>query len=208
MKKKDDWYRNDRWGRAEQKKFTARLNRCRGSAAKAQAARIKAAMLEASGDYPKVRAALTLLRRILRLWRSESDVALCHWQMARCFVLLEDLESALQQFQQALDREREVPKYLTGAWSDFAQLVVTRKLRESYGDVKKLLLEREKFFIFPADRFVAHACRSMIAWENGFKAIARDEAEKALAEVERPHENKGLVLGLEGLVERLRKIAR
>jgi len=208
MKKKDDWYRNDRWSRAEEKKFLSRLGRCRGPAAKAQAARMKAAMLEASGDYPKIRAAIALLKRILQLWRIDSDVALCHWQMARCFVLLEDLESALHQFQLALDREREVPKYLTGAWSDFAQLVVTRKLRESYGDVKKLLSEREKFFIFPSDRFVAHACRSMIAWENGFKAIARDEAEKALAEVERPHENKGLALGLETLVERLRKIAR
>lgn len=208
MARSDAWFRNDRWDAAEEKSFFSRLRRQKGPLRKAQIARVKATALEATGDPRRVRVAVALLTRILELWVAEADVALLRWQLARCHLLLGQEDDALAQFALALQREREVPKYLTGAWADFAQLVVSRKLREHYGDVKRLLREREKYFIFPADRFVAHGCLSMIAWENGARAVARDEAEKALAEIERPHENKDVVGGHELLVERLRKIAR
>jgi hypothetical protein len=204
----DAWYRNAHWDAAEEKVFFSRLRRQKGAPKKAQAARIKAAMLEDTRDPVKVRAAVALLTRALRLWKVESDVALCRWQLARCLLILEDEPGALEQFQRALDRERAVPRYLTGAWSDFSQLVVARKLREHYGEVKKLLTEREKYFIYPADRFVAYACRALIARENGSKAVAREEAERALAEAERPHENRALLKSFDELVSRLRKIAR
>lgn len=208
MGKSDDWFRNDRWTAAERRKFMNRLGRQRGAFKKAQIARVKATVLEGTGDARRVHAAIFLLRRILRLWPVESDISLVHWQIARCHLILEDVDAALKEFGLALDRERELPRYLTGAWSDFAQLVVTKKLREHYGDVKRLLLEREKYFIFPADRFVAHACRALIARENGSQSIAREEADKALAEAERPHENHALTRSFDGLVERLKKIAR
>jgi hypothetical protein len=208
MGKSDGWYRNDRWGEAEEAKFLARLKRTRGSRNKATVARIKAAMLEGTEDPPRVRAALVLLGRVLREWPVDSEIALCHWQRARCLLLLKDEEGALKEFDAAVNRERAFPRALTGAWSDFAQLVVTRKLRERYGDVRRLLEEREKYFIYPVDRFVAYACRALIARENGAKAVAREEAERALAEAERPHENKALLKSFDDLVLRLRKIAR
>jgi len=208
MGKSEEWFRNDRWDAAAEKSFFGRLRRQRGPLKKAQIARVKATLLEGTGEPRKVRAAVALLSRILRLWPLESDISLCRWQLARCFLILENLPAALDQFQLALGREKEVPRYLTGAWSDFAQLVVTRKLREHYGDVRKLLAEREKYFIYPADRFVAHACRALIARENGSKGIAREEAERALAEAERPHETQQLLQSFDALVQRLRKIAR
>jgi hypothetical protein len=208
MRKSDGWYRNDRWGEAEETKFLGRLKRLRGARTKATVVRMKAAMLEAAGDPPRVRGALALLARVLREWPVDSELALCHWQMARCFLILKDDEAALRSFGLALLREREDPRVLTGAWSDFAQFVVSRKLREHYGDVRRLLQMREKYFIYPADRFVAHACRALIARENGAKGVAREEAERALAEAERPHENLGLLQAFDGLVQRLRKIAR
>ncbi len=208
MGKSDDWFRNDRWDAAEERSFFSRLGRQRGPLKKAQAARIKAAMLEATGDPRRVRVAVALLARILKLWPVDSDRSLVHWQLARCYLILEEIGPALDQFQLALQRERDMPRYLTGAWSDFAQVVVCRKLREHYGDVKRLLAQREKYFIYPADRFVARACRALIARENGANALAREEAERALAEAERPHENKALLKSFDDLVSRLRKIAR
>ena len=208
MVRPDSWYRNDRWDAAEEKKFFSRLSKQRGPIKKAQVARVKATALEATGDPRRVRVAVALLTRILELWPVDADLALLRWQLARCHLILDQESDALKQFQFALAREREQPRYLTGAWADFAQLVVSRKLREHYGDVKRLLDEREKFFIYPEDRFMAHACRAVISWENGAKGKARDEAEKALAEAERPHEHKGVLDGHKVLVERLRKIAR
>jgi len=208
MGKSDGWYRNDRWGEGEEAKFFARLKRTRGIRNKATVARIKAAMLEGTGDPPRVRAALALLGRVLREWPVDSDIALCRWQRARCLLILKNEEGALKEFDAALNRERAFPRALTGAWSDFAQLVVSRKLRERYGDVRRLLEEREKYFIYPADRFVAHACRALIARENGSKSLAREEAERALAEAERPHEHLGLLHAFDGIVQRLRKISR
>jgi hypothetical protein len=208
MGKSEDWFRNDRWDAAEEKAFFSRLKRQRGRVKKGQIARAKATQLEASGDPRRVRVAVALLTRILKLWAGEADIALCHWQLARCHLVLDDVDSALREFELALEREQEVPKYLTGAWSDFAQLVVTRKLREHYGDVRRLLQNRDKFFIYPADRFVAHACLALIARENGAKGVAREEAEQALAEIERPHENKSLIRDFDKLLERVRKIAR
>jgi hypothetical protein len=208
MGKSDDWYRNDRWGEAEESRFLARLKRSRGRENKARYARIKAAMLEGSGEPARVRAALALLARVLREWPVDTDIALCHWQRARCSLLLKDEAGALKEFELALRRERDYPRALTGAWSDFAQLVVSRKLREHYGEVRRLLQEREKYFIYPADRFVAHACRALIARENGSKAAAREEADRALAEAERPHENLGLLQAFDALVQRLRRISR
>ena len=133
----DSWYRNGRWGEAEEARFLARLKRTLGNRNKATVARIKAAMLEATEDPPRVRAALALLGRVLREWPVDSDVALCHWQRARCLLILEDEAGALKEFELSLSRERDYPRALTGAWSDFAQLVVTRA-----ADVEWHLVER------------------------------------------------------------------
>jgi hypothetical protein len=208
MARADEWFRNDRWDAAEEAAFFARLGRRRKAALTSQYGRIKAALLEATGDPPKVRGAIEILRRVLLKGRVDSDLALCTWQIARCHLILGDLDAALKELQLTLRREEQFPRWLTGAWSDFAQLVVSRKLREHYGEVLSLLRAREKVLLFPADRFIAHASRSLIAWENGSKAVAREEADKALAEVERPHEHKGLARGYDDLVARLRKIAR
>jgi len=208
MARADEWFRNDRWDAAEEAAFFARLGRRRKAALTSQYGRIKAALLEATGDPRKVRGAIEILRRVLLKGRVDSDLALCTWQIARCHLILGDLDAALKELQLTLRREAQFPRWLTGAWSDFAQLVVSRKLREHYGEVLSLLRAREKVFLFPADRFIAHASRSLISWENGSKAVAREEADKALAEVERPHEHKGLARGYDDLVARLRKIAR
>jgi len=208
MAKSDEWFRNDRWDAEEEAAFFALLGRRRKAALTSQYGRIKAAVLEATGDPRKIRGAVDILGRILTKWSVDSDLALCTWQLARCHLILGDLDAALRELQLTLRWEEQFPRWLTGAWSDFAQLVVSRQMREHYGEVLSLLRVREKVFLFPADHFIAHASRSLIAWENGAKAVAREEADKALAEVERPHEHKGLARGYDDLVARLRKIVR
>ena len=84
MGKADDWFRNDRWGAAEEAAFHARLVRSKSVTNKARYAGIKALMLEESGDPERIRAAIGLLERILHDWPSDYEIASHYAQLGRC----------------------------------------------------------------------------------------------------------------------------
>lgn len=212
MGKADDWFRNNRWDAAEEAAFFGRLLRSKSSYHRAQYARIKASGLEDSADPVRVRAAIALLTRVLKEWPSDSEIACCHWQLARCHLKLGDIDSALDHFQRCIRREDEYPNSLTGAWSDFADLVVSRRLRKYYKQILALLKDHEDRLLFPVDAFILHGCRALIAWESNSKVDAQREAEKALEQAGRLHSGLarhpevGLVRGHVPLIERLQAI--
>lgn len=208
MANADDWCRNPRWDATEESAFLAKLAKTRSVADKARFARLKAEALAATGDLALVRAAVGLLYRALHESPGDAELAVCYGLLGRCQAQLGNVDAALVAYRAALLAEGDGKDSPPDAWTGFSALVVSRKVREHYGDVVALLKRREASIVLPAHRFIAAACRSLIAWENGAKGDARTEADRALAVAERPHENTEIVDGFGEFVGRLRKIAR
>jgi len=69
----NDWFRKTSWGEADQADFFTRLKRSRTAGNKAQYLRIQASHLEGAGSPEFLRAAITLLDKMLTEFQSGSS---------------------------------------------------------------------------------------------------------------------------------------
>jgi tetratricopeptide (TPR) repeat protein len=173
----DDWYRNERWTQAIEKRFEERLRRARR---KDQYLHLQAAALVDS--HPDV--AISLIERFLAL-ENPFFPALGYDVKAKALVRLGRIPEALSTYQVALDAELAFPNARTNSATDYAELVVLTQTENLYPQVLELLQRRHSDFAFPVLQFKAHACKAVIFRQQGKLALADGEAAAALAQAER-----------------------
>ena len=168
-----DWFRNKIWSPEIKAAFFQRLRRARD---KSQYLRIQASCL--SEKHPH--AALQLLEEYFSLGE-HFDRAQAHVDRARAYIALEDVESAIASYEDALERERFFPRLRTQAYLDLVFLVAMSRKFPLYPRVLEVLDSHRDYLLFPADRYRAHGARALILQELGQTAEARSSAELALA---------------------------
>lgn len=99
----------------------------------------------------------------------------------------ENVDEALWWFRKALQAERDFPNVRTQAFLHFSKLVARHRKREFYGEVARLLHERESEIVFPIDRYYSEAALAMIAEDQGDLAEACRHACMALEAGQRQH---------------------
>ena len=209
---RNDWFRRTTWSAADQDAFFERLERSRGSARKAQYARIQAVHLERTGKPELVQASLALLDRILAEWPADFELATVHWQRARCYAALDRVGDAIGSFRDSFEAEAASTGPKTGAWKDFMWLIATHKLVELYPDA--LALTSAEDLLFPVDRFLGHGAKALISEERGHHSEASQSAALAVAAAQedksgfRYHPDLGLVgPKYASVVEQLQRLA-
>jgi len=204
---KDDWYCNKEWTSEIETRFFDKLRRARD---KAQYLKIQSGCL--SGTYPKV--ALSLIEKYFALHEHFFDAeAFLH--QAQAYMALGREDDAVHCLRQALQRERDFPKFVTTAWSEFAMLVATKKKKLLYEEALKALQEHKNDVFFPLGEFKWYAAQALIAAGQEQRELARDYAHKALASAEktqsgfRYHSKVGLVEGhFEAVKKELQELLR
>lgn len=122
---------------------------------------------------------------------------------AQAHVAVGEIDAALAAYGEALERERQVPKYKTDAYLDFVLLVLNARKANLYTKALEILDEFGERPLFPVDRYRAHGARALILKELGRTAEARSSGKLALAAAAesrsgfRYHQNLGLVRSVE-----------
>ncbi|WP_457097224.1 hypothetical protein [Lysobacter sp. P5_B9] len=167
----DSWFRNADWNEAIAVAFDQKLKRARQ---KSQYLRIQACTLARS--HPRV--ALELLDRYFALG-DDFDHAQAHVDRATAYLALGDIDSAIQSYEAALERERAFPNLRTGASLDLPYQIALNGITNRFDQAIAMLSESEKRLMFPVDRFKHHTARAVILAKSDPSA-ARVEAKAAL----------------------------
>ena len=167
----DSWFRNTSWNEAIALAFEQKLKRARR---KSQYLRIQACTLARS--HPQV--ALDLLERYFALG-DDFDQAQAHVDRATAYLALGEVDSAIQSYEAALEREQAFPNLRTGACLDLPYLIALNGLTDRFDQAMTMLSGSEELLMFPVDRFKHHAARATILAKSDPSA-ARLEARAAL----------------------------
>jgi len=181
--KPKEWFRKTTWTESDQQDFFKRLGRARASG-RAQYLRIQAGHLEGAELLLQ---ALELLDLLLRDYPDDLELAMAHLQKAHCLTKLGKEGEAIKAYQAVIQRETEFPKTITDAWLDFGWFVVSRKLRNLYTEVLKVLSLPGRRLMFPIDHYRSHGIRAIIEEEKGNQMVAREFAIKAIAAANTKH---------------------
>jgi tetratricopeptide (TPR) repeat protein len=179
-----EWFRRATWTDADREVFSARLKRSRGN--KAQYLRIQAFHLAEAGHHE---GAIELLDRLFAEFPDSIALAQAHAQKADSLASLGQIEGAIQEYRAALQAERDFPNVRTNAWLDFGLLVVAKELTYLYDEVSRVLREfrAEIGLKFPGIEYQYSVIRALLADARGDIAMARQFAQRALAEAAKGH---------------------
>jgi tetratricopeptide (TPR) repeat protein len=184
----NDWFRKTSWSEANQGDFFARLKRTRTVGNKAQYLRIQACHLESVGKPECLRAAITLLDKMLAEFPQQFELASAYFQKATCLAKLGEIEQAVDYFRLALQTEREFPRVQTRAFIEFGKLVVENNLTKFFDEA---LAELEKLdsggIQFPVDVYEVFGVRAIIAAQKGESKKAKEFAKVALEAAAKVH---------------------
>ncbi|AWF82282.1 hypothetical protein BTJ40_16410 [Microbulbifer sp. A4B17] len=200
-----EWYRNEEWSEEIESKFFEKLKRARR---KEQYLRIQACTI--ASTEPDV--ALSLLEQYFEL-SDDFNHAQAYCDMATAYIAKYDIESAINFYGKALERESAFPHLKTDAYILYPLLIVEKKLTNLYQSANEVLDEHQERLMFPVDHFRWHAAKAIISAESGENEQAANHAAQAFdaAQIKKSgfrfHQNLGLV-GKEykGLVNELRAI--
>jgi tetratricopeptide (TPR) repeat protein len=177
----DEWYRKTTWGEADQADFFAHLKKSRDPGNKAQYLRVQAACLEEVGTPEFLKAAITLLDKMLAEFPELVWLAMAYGQKASCLAKLGDPDQAVVNYRLALGTERKFPNSRTQALNDFGMLVVEKKMTQLYDEALAVLDEMKlPGTEFPSDVYKSNGIRAVIAAHKGETERARQFARLAL----------------------------
>ena len=178
-----DWFRQVRWGEAEQALFREKFGRARGPRNRAQYLRIQAGTL--SEREPHV--ALSLYDESLALFPKDPMRAEAHNGRAEILLARGDVDGALAAYEDAVEVMALHPNFIVQAGLNYP-FHVARLGRVDHFDRALALLEtfgaRQTF---PVDRFRVEATRALIADARGERRAGAAFADRALAAAEEAH---------------------
>jgi hypothetical protein len=182
-----EWFRRTDWDVDVERDFFSRLKRSRSQFHKAQYLRIQAHELVRAGGPRRLRKALELIELLLDTYPDKSQIAAAHKTRADALAQLDDIEGALGALRASMEAEPPGRPPECGAYLAFGMLAVRAERRDLYPEALDALERQGGNEAFPSMRYEAASIRA-IAYEHlGLQTLAREHAQRAIAEAARTH---------------------
>lgn len=162
-----DWFRQTRWGSAEQALFRKKLARAR-KASRPQCLRLQAHTLESRDP----RAAMGLYDELIAAYPDNGELASVHNGRARLLLSKGEVTLALSAYEDAMAAMDRYPNYVVQAAIDYPLLIARSRLADRYDRALAILDAEHLRPAFPIDHFRVAAARAMIAEARGQRAEA------------------------------------
>lgn len=183
----DEWYRRKTWTDADKAEFFVRHRRCR-EFKKAQYLRVQAATLAAVGTQTAQRAAIELLDLLLRDWPDKGELSIANCIKGKCLESLGETESAIENFRQSFQAQRDFPTSFSNCHTDFAWIAATKPIPALHQEALNVLAEFGQSDDFlPMLHFRSCAAKALIHDALGNQDLARQFASTALHAAEQKH---------------------
>jgi hypothetical protein len=115
------------------------------------------------------------------------DIAQAYDDQAGAYLSPKDTAKTLLSLQAALVRKGTYPNVKTSAWSRFAILVATHRIRSHSAQVLDVLAQNQSPTLVPIERFNWYAARALTAAEQKDGPTAREHSVKALETAQLNH---------------------
>lgn len=204
-----DWYRRKTWTKTDEEEFFAKLSRARNDG-RAQYLKIQAIELVATKDKKLLKIAETLLNKMLTEYPDDNfNKGSALHTLGNIYRELEEEKTAIDYYKKALDFEIVYPNVKTQAYLDYSELIIKTNKTSSFGELEKILLERQPKLLFPIEKYKVNSILSIINKFNGNKELANLYAglaeQNATVEISglRYHKNLGVVKERETWLDQL-----
>lgn len=158
-----DWYRKETWTKEDEKDFFLHLAKSRGEYNKAQYLKIQAFTLYETHKKKYFDAILTLLDKYFNDFPNENNFKCeCLHLYGRVFYDMKTYDKAFDYFQKAAYLEAEFPDVISGAWLDYAQIIIRLKRVEQYDEAERFIQMQDKSLLFPIQIYRANAVLAII----------------------------------------------
>lgn len=177
---KDDWFRHTTWNPDIAAAFQTKLKRAR---IWDRYLSIQAATL--APYEPEI--ALSLVAQYFDVLGDTHPTPSIYDTIATAYIALGKFDNAISAYESAISLMEDRPQSKTNAAHDLCYLVAERQLTQYYDRAQELLKRAPLAGFFPHIAYRFYATNAAILWDKGDKALAADQACRALYQAERDH---------------------
>jgi len=206
-----DWYRKKSWDKSDEEHFFQKLSRARKDN-RAQYLKIQGIELMDTKKPELLEVAEMLLENLLTEYPEDKfNRSSTFKTLGEIYKLRGNNEKAIEYFKKAIDFEKEYPNVQTGAYLDYAELIIKMDREGNFEEVENLLTDKLETLMFPNDKYISYSILSYLNSRNGFENLAAEYAElaemNATAETSgfRYHKNLGVVKNRNNFLDKLVK---
>ena len=180
----NEWYRKQKWTKDDEVDFFLHYEKTKTEFNKAQYLKIQAFTLYGAHNKKFFDAILSLLDKYFNDFPNEQFFrASCLHLYGRVFYDRKIYDKALYYYQKAACQELKYPNVISGAWLDYAQIIVQLKCKDMYDKAEEIIQTQYDSLVFPIDIYRSNAVLAVIHNFRGdkenayrYKCIAHDAA--------------------------------
>jgi tetratricopeptide (TPR) repeat protein len=206
-----DWFRRTTWTKEDEEEFFQKLKRAHKHK-KPQYLRIQASTLYYTDNYNLLPVAKSLLEKYFSEYPDDKSFRTVAFNLlGHIYRAMKKHDTALENYRNAVEFEKEYPQVKTDAYLNYSELVVELNKTELFKEVKTLLLEQLNEIDLPKNKYIKAGILSIIYkhendMENAeyYKKLAEEAANAENSDF-RWHRKLGLVETRNELLDKLMK---
>ncbi|MDE7454669.1 MAG: tetratricopeptide repeat protein [Clostridia bacterium] len=168
-----DWFRKETWTKDDEEDFFLHLARSKTDFHKAQYLKIQAFTFYDTHNKKNFNVILTLLDKYFNDFPDEEFFRATSLHLyGRVFYDRKKYDKAFEYYQKAAYQEVKYPNVISGAWLDYAKIIIRLKYKNMYDEAEEFIQRHYASLIFPIAIYESNAVLAVIYNARGDKEKA------------------------------------